>query len=67
MSCDHELDAEYLYPRDVDVLDVYDDDGVRVKLAVPCPDCGTALELVASIESVAEGDFELPLEDDRYD
>ena len=36
-------------------------------LAIPCPECGTGLELDASVETVAEGEFELPLDDDRYD
>lgn len=67
MSCDHDLDAEYLYPGDIDVLDVYEDDGVRVKFAVPCPDCAAALEIETSIDSVEEGEFDLPLDDDRYD
>ena len=67
MSCDHDLDAEYLYPGDVDVLDVYEEDGVVVALAVACPDCGTALRLGAPVESVEEADFELPLDDELYD
>ena len=67
MPCDHDLDADYLYPVDFDVLDVYEDDGLRVSLAVPCPECGQALELDAEIDAVEEGNFELPLDDDLYD
>jgi hypothetical protein len=68
MSCTHDLDAEFLYPSDADVLDIYEEtDGLRVKFALPCPECGAALEIDASIESVTEGDFELPLDDERYD
>ena len=68
MSCDHDLDAEYLYPSDADVLDIYDGEGgLRVTLAIACPECGEALSLDASVETVEEGDFELPLDDDLYD
>jgi hypothetical protein len=69
MSCTHDLDAEYLYPGDTDVLELYegDDRNIRVKLALPCPECGEALELDTSVESIEEGDFELPLDDELYD
>ena len=68
MACTHDIDAEFVYPSDSDVLDVYEEAGeLRMALAVPCPECETGLELDASVETVAEGDFELPLDDDRYD
>lgn len=68
MSCAHELDAEYLYPGDTDVLEIYEgDDGVHVTLALACPECGEALEIDTAVESVEEGDFELPLDDELYD
>ncbi|MES3517373.1 MAG: hypothetical protein PPP58_06900 [Natronomonas sp.] len=67
MSCTHELEAEFLYPSDTDVLDLYEDGGLRVRLALPCPECGTALELDAGVEAIEEGDFELPLDDELYD
>lgn len=68
MSCDHDLDAEYLHPGDADILEFHEADGdVHVKLALPCPDCSEALELDAKVESVEEGDFELPLSDELYD
>lgn len=68
MSCDHELDAEYIYPSDADVLSIEDGDGeVRVTIALPCPNCGQALSLESTVDSVAEGDFDLPLDDEMYD
>jgi len=67
-SCTHELDAEYVYPSDVDVLGAANDgESVVFTLAIPCPECGTALEVRARTETIAEGEFELPLDDSRYD
>ena len=68
-ACAHDIDAEFVYPSDSDVLDVYVEAGeLRVALAIPfCPECGTSPELETSVETVAEGEFELPLDDDRYD
>ncbi len=67
-TCDHDLDAEYLYPSDLDVLDVYDEDGeTRIAVALPCPECDAALRVGTAVTSVAEGTFELPLDDSRYD
>jgi hypothetical protein len=63
-----ELDAEFLYPSDADVLDISNDDGdILVRLAVPDPETGEGLELTARVESIEEGDFELPLDDELYD
>lgn len=72
MSCDHPLDAEYLYPSDAVVLDLYDDPGtgsLALRIAVPCPDCDATLELTAPVEEVGETDMEIPIEDtkDAYD
>lgn len=68
MSCDHDVEAEFLYPSDADVLDIAEAGGdIRVTFAVPCPDCGTGLSLEATVGRVTEGDFELPLDDERYD
>jgi hypothetical protein len=65
---DCHLDPEYLYPSDADVLDISSaDDGIRIKLAVPDPETGEGLVLEAVVGSIEEGDFELPLDDDRYD
>ena len=63
------LDAESLYPSDADVLDISnsEDGGIRLRLAVPDPETGDGLVLEASVDSVEKGDFELPLDDDRYD
>jgi hypothetical protein len=70
MSCDHELDAEFLYPSDAAVLDLYEaNDDVLVQFAVPCPECDQSLELTARVESVEEAALSLPLDDaeDVYD
>lgn len=65
---DYDLDAEYLYPSDADVLEISPSpDGIRVKFAVPDPETGDGLVLEALVESIEKGDFELPLDDDRYD
>lgn len=65
---DSDLDAEYLYPSDADVLEISQaPDGIRVKFAVPDPESGAGLVLDALVESIQEGDFELPLDDDMYE
>ncbi len=65
---EYDLDAEYLYPSDADVLDISSsEDGIRIRLAVPDPETGDGLVLETVVESVEKGDFELPLDDDRYD
>lgn len=67
-ECAHDLDAEFVYPSDVDVLGTGNDGGdVVFTLALPCPECGAALEIEARSESIREGDFELPLDDSLYD
>jgi hypothetical protein len=67
-NTDFDLDAEYLYPSDADVLDISPSaDGIRIRLAVPDPETGDGLVLEATVDSIEEGDFELPLDDDRYD
>lgn len=72
MSCDHTLSAEYLYPSDAVVLDLYDDpeyESVAVRFAVPCPECDATLELIAPVDEIGETDLEIPLEDteEEYD
>lgn len=70
MSCDHDLDAEYLYPSDAQILAIDEEGGqLRFVIAVPCPDCGQALKLTAPVETVEETSLELPLDDpeDVYD
>ena len=64
-----ELDAEYLYPSDADVISISNDEdgGIRVRFVVPDPDTGEGLVLEATVESVEEGDFEFPLDDEIYD
>jgi hypothetical protein len=64
-----DLDAEYLYPSDADVLDISNDGdgGIRVTFAVPDPETGDGLVLEATVDSVEAGDFELPLDDEYYD
>jgi hypothetical protein len=67
-DCGHDLDANYRYPSDVDVLGTANDgDGTVFTPALPCPECGAALEVEARSETVVEGDFELPLDDSLYD
>jgi hypothetical protein len=67
-TCDHDLDAEFLYPSDVDVLDLSNHgDDVVVALALPCPECDQALRVETTVSAVAEGEFDLPLDDTRYD
>lgn len=63
------LDAEYLYPSDADVLEISnsEDGGSRIRLAVPGPETGQGIVLEATVDSVEKGEFELPLDDDRYD
>ena len=64
MACNHDLDPEYLFPVDVDVLDlVSGPNGPAIRFAVPCPDCGQALELETDVRGKKESDLELPLED----
>lgn len=70
MGCPHDLDAEYLYPSDVDVLELQGQGGdLVIRFALPCPECGQALELEAGVEHIEESDLNLPLDDaeDVYD
>lgn len=70
MSCNHDLDAEFLYPSDAAVLDLFGEDGdTLIRFAVPCPECDQALELTARVEDVEEAALSLPLDDaeDVYD
>jgi hypothetical protein len=65
---EHDLEAEYLYPCDVDVLDVVERDGeLVVEFALPHPECGEAVELEAQVTEVTESDLDLPLDDEYYD
>lgn len=72
MSCDHNLDAEYLYPSDAVVLELYDDpevDTLGIRFALPCPDCDATLELTATVDHIGETELQPPIEeeDDIYD
>jgi len=68
MSCNHELNPEYIYPSDIDVLDVdATETGLVLNVALPCPECGQALELSTDVTVVSESDLELPLDDEWYD
>lgn len=67
---EHELEAEYLSPSDTEVLEIEPGEGgLRLRVAVPCPECGQTLALDAQVSSVSEIDLELPLEDaeESYD
>lgn len=67
---EHELEANYLYPSDAEVLSIHsDDDSLVLQLAVPCPECGETLELFGTVSKITESELELPLEDveETYD
>ncbi len=64
MSCDHELDSEYLTTTDSAVVDIRGaGEALRIDVVVPCPDCGQALQLNLSEESRQEVDVDFPLDD----
>ncbi|WP_255195464.1 hypothetical protein [Halorarius litoreus] len=70
MACEHPLDAAFLYPSDVDILEFVDDAGTTVlRVAFPCPECGQALEADLPVTETAESSLELPVEDveEQYD
>lgn len=68
MSCDHELEIDYIYPGDIDVLKISDDNGsLEIALVMPCPNCGQSLRLDTTISSVEEIAMDLPLDDEIYD
>lgn len=65
MTCEHDLDAEYLHPSDGRVLEFYEDDtdSLRVAIAVPCPECDQAVRLETVVESTEELDVDTPFGD----
>lgn len=64
MSCDHELDSEYLTTTDSAVVDIRGAGGdLQIDVVVPCPDCGQALKLTLSEASRQEVDVSFPLDD----
>jgi hypothetical protein len=64
MSCDHDLDPEYLYPSDAQLIDIFEeDDTLSFRLALPCPECDQAFEIVARADSIEQAEYELPLDD----
>lgn len=70
MSCEHDVDAEYLYPSDARIHEITGrDGGIRLAVVVPCPECGQALKLTATVEEVEEVSLEVPFDDaeDSYD
>lgn len=70
MACAHDIDPEYLFPADIDVLDfVSGPNGPAIRFALACPDCGQALELEADVRGMKESDIDLPLDDveEQYD
>lgn len=65
---EHDLDAEYLYPSDADVLAIRSgNEGLVVEFVLPCPECNEALRLTGSVTDVVDADLDLPLDDDLYD
>ena len=64
MSCDHELDSEYLTTTDSAVVDVRGAGAdLRIDVVLPCPDCGQALQLTLSEDERTEVDVDFPLDD----
>lgn len=64
MSCDHELDGEYLTTSDAAINDVYGaGEEFRIDVVVTCQDCGQPLELTMREESRVETDVDFPLDD----
>lgn len=63
MTCDHDLDAEYLHPSDGRVLDVYGDGDLHFAIAIPCPECDQALRVDTRVESTEELDVDTPFGD----
>jgi hypothetical protein len=66
----HDVGAEYLYPADARVVDIYEVEGDhRITVAVPCPECDETLALDGSVETVVEETLDVPLEeaDNMYD
>lgn len=54
----------YLYPIDINMLRLEERTGnLVIRFALPCPDCGDALELVTTVDSIKESDLPLPLDD----
>jgi phage terminase large subunit GpA-like protein len=70
MTHDHHPNAEFLYPSDAEILDLYNEgNSIAIRFALPCPDCDETLELTATVDHIGETDLEIPLDDaeDRYD
>jgi len=64
MTCNHDIDPEYLHPSDCRVLDVTGEPGtVDVALAVPCTECDEAVRLDTRVESKTELDMDTPFGD----
>lgn len=64
MSCDHELDGEYLTTTDAAVTDLRGQgEAFRIDVVVTCQDCGQPLELTLVEESRVETDVSFPLDD----
>ncbi|MFB6220025.1 MAG: hypothetical protein ABEH90_01180 [Halolamina sp.] len=64
MSCDHELDSEYLTTTDSTVVDIRGaGEDLEIDVVLPCPDCGQALQLSLSEETRTEVDVSFPLDD----
>jgi len=64
MSCEHNLDAEYLYPADARVAGIDErDGGVVFTVVLPCPDCDEVLAVEATAGAVEETDLTLPMDD----
>lgn len=69
VDCSHDLDPEYPYPGDVDVLGLSERNGeLSIQFALPCPEYDRALELEADVRSVEESNPTLPVDaNELYD
>lgn len=64
MDCLYKLDVVYIYPNDINVLRLEERTGkLGIRFALPGPDCGDALELAATVNSIDESGLDLPLDD----
>jgi len=65
---EHERSAEYLYPADAEVLNIYEkSDQLYLDVATACPGCSETVALTAPVESIADTGVDRPLDDDYYD
>ena len=66
---EHELDAEYLAAADATIVDIYEDESLRIDAVLPCPTCSEPVRASARVDAVVDADVDLPIDDseDVYD